>query len=94
MKYRLGNSIKMFDKGKTIELECPNCKKEVEFSMFSNRDTKLTSNFPLIKTENVYLLVCPRCSSCYTVDNAKGKTFEKGEKLAIGNFDLKELKEY
>lgn len=94
MKYRLGNSIKMFEKGNTVEMECPNCKKEVEFSVFSNRDTKLTNEFPLVKSQNVYLLVCPNCFKSYTVDSLKGKSFEKGEPLSIGYYDLKELKEY
>lgn len=94
MAYRLGTSLRIKEKGETVELQCPNCNKKVNFSVFSNMDTRLIPEFPLINSERVYFLVCPKCASIYTVDETKGNNFSNGEKLAIGNFDLKTLKEF
>lgn len=94
MEYRFGNSLKVNEQGQTEELTCPKCNNKVKFSVFSNSEGRLDSNFPFYKTGNVYILVCPECSSVFTVDEAKGKTFKKGEKLAIGNFDLKEPEKF
>lgn len=94
MEYRLGTSIRIKDKGETVELECPCCKNTVKFGVFSNMDTRLIPEFPLLDSNCVYFLVCPKCASVYTVDESKGESFRKGEKLAIGNFDLKKLKEF
>lgn len=94
MEYRLGTSIKVKEKGETENLECPCCKSNVKFSVFSNMDTRLIPNFPLIDSTCIYFLVCPNCASIYTVDETKGDEFTKGEKLSIGNFDLKSLKEF
>lgn len=94
MEYRLGTSLKVKAKGETAELECPCCKNKVEFGVFSNMDTRLIPEFPLINSTCIYFLVCPKCASIYTVDEAKGDEFSKGEKLSIGNFDLKPLKEF
>lgn len=94
MDYRLGKSLRITERGQTTELECPKCKKKVVFSVFTNNDTKLVSSLPFIKNEDIYFLVCPECAGVFGVDTAKGKNFKKGEKLAIGNYDLKELKEF
>lgn len=94
MEYRLGTSLRIKEKGETVELQCPHCNKKVKFGVFSNMDTHLISEFPLIDSTRIYFLVCPKCASIYTVDENKGDEFTKGEKLAIGNFDLKTLKEF
>ena len=94
MEYRLGTSIRIKDKGETATLECPCCKNKVKFGVFSNMDTRLIPDFPLIDSTCVYFLICPKCASIYTVDESKGDEFTKGEKLSIGNFDLKSLKEF
>ena len=94
MEYRFGNSKKIKEQGFTDELICPNCGKKVEMSVFSNFEGRLDASFPFIKTGNVFILVCPECTSIYTVDEDKGKLFNKGEKLAIGVFDLKEPEKY
>ena len=94
MEYRLGTGLKIKDKGETVSLVCPKCKKAVNFHMFSNIENRLDAKFPFIKSSNVYFLICPNCASVYTVDEVKGKNFDKGEKLSIGNFDLKTLKEF
>ena len=83
MEYRLGTGLKIKDKGETVN-----------FHMFSNIENRLDAKFPFIKSSNVYFLICPNCASVYTVDEVKGKNFDKGEKLSIGNFDLKTLKEF
>ena len=94
MEYRFGNSLKVKEQGLTSALSCPVCNKEVEMSVFSNADGRLDSNFPFYKSKNVYILVCPECSSVFTVDEEKGRVFKKGEKLAIGNYDLKEPEKF
>ena len=94
MEYRLGNSKKIHSQGETAPLVCPHCQNSVNMAVFTNSDSRLIAELPLIKTGKVYFLVCPSCSSVFGVDEAKGKTFKKGEKLAIGNFDLKELQEF
>lgn len=94
MEYRLGTSLRIKEKGETVELQCPHCNKKVKFGVFSNMDTRLISEFPLIDSTRIYFLVCPKCASIYTVDENKGDEFTKGEKLAIGNFDLKTLKKF
>ena len=94
MEYRLGTRLRIKEKGETVELQCPHCNKKVKFGVFSNMDTHLIPEFPLIDSTRIYFLVCPKCASIYTVDENKGDEFTKGEKLAIGNFDLKTLKEF
>jgi len=94
MEYRFGNSKKVKELGLTCDLTCPKCTKKVNFSVFSNSESRLNADFPFVKSGNVYILVCPECSSVFTVDENKAKTFKKGEKLAIGNFDLKEPKAF
>ncbi len=94
MEYRLGTGKKIKSKGDTLPLVCPECGKKVSFGVFSNIENRLDSSFPFINTQNVYFLICPECASVYTVDESKGKVFEKGEKLAIGNFDFKQLKKF
>lgn len=94
MDYRLGKSLRIIERGQTVELECPKCKKKVLFSVFTNNDTKLTASLPFITNEDVYFLVCPECAGVFGVDSVKGKNFKNGKKLAIGNFDLNELKEF
>ncbi len=94
MDYRLGKSLRIIERGETLKLECPKCNKKVAFSVFTNADAKLISSLPFISCEDVYFLVCPECAGVFGVENSKGRTFNKGEKLAIGNFDLKELKEF
>ena len=94
MEYRFGNSLKVFEVGQSEKLTCPNCNKKVSFGIFSNNETRLDANFPFFKSGDVFILVCPECSSVFTVDEEKAKLFKKGEKLAIGNFDLKEPKKF
>lgn len=94
MEYRLGNSLKVKDRGRTRKIECPNCKAKTEFSLFTNMDTRLTAKYPLLDVKTVYFLVCPKCASVFTVDEAKGDSFKKGETFAIGNYDLKPLEAF
>lgn len=93
MEYRLGNSKYIKSGGDTVFIECPHCKKKVKFGVFYNYERRLSAeNF--IDCNNVYFLVCPECSSVFTVDESRGDSFRKGEKLSIGNFDLKNLKKF
>lgn len=94
MEYRLGNSKKIKEHGETTEIECPKCKSRVKFSVYTNFEARLTAELPLVKTGNVYFLVCSKCAAVFGVDADKGKTFEKGQPLAILTGDLKELKEF
>ena len=94
MKYKFGNSKKVIEIGSTNALTCPECGKKVELSIFSNFEGRLKADFPFLDTGNVYILVCPECASIFTVDEEKGKLFKKGEKLAIGDFDLKAPTKY
>lgn len=94
MEYRLGNSLKIKNEGETARLVCPECNKEGSFGVFTNADFRLSADFPLFTHKNVYFLICPNCASVYTVEEALGKSFKGGEKLAIGNFDLKKLNEF
>ena len=57
-------------------------------------NTSLIPSLPLVKLENVYFLVCPECASVYGIDSSKGKALKNGEQLAVGNYDLKELKSF
>ena len=94
MEYRFGNSKKVDSQGETLPLTCPKCGKKGEFGVFSNSETRLKSTLPFVKKGNVYVLICPNCAGVFTVDAAKGKTFKKGEKLSIGNFDFKEPEKF
>lgn len=94
MEYRLGNSKRVHQRGETVELVCPNCHNKVNFGVFSNFERRLAVKPTLLDTQTVYFLVCPECASVYTVEEARGKAFQKGEKLSIGNFDLKSLKKF
>lgn len=94
MEYRLGTSLRIKENGETVQLECPHCKEKVNFSIFSNMETRLIPEFPLIGSTRIYFLICPKCASIFTVDETKGDECAKGERLAIGNFDLKTLKEF
>lgn len=94
MEYRIGKSLKINEQGQTVELVCPSCNKKVNFSVFSNRNPELIAKMPFISNENIFFLICPECAAVFGVDNNKAKVFSKGEKLAIGNYDLKELKAF
>ncbi len=94
MEYRLGNSKIIKSRGETLKLTCPKCSKEVEFGVFSNFERRFAPKITLFDCNTVYFLVCPNCASIFTVDEAKGDSFKKGQKLSIGNFDLKTLKEF
>ena len=67
---------------------------KVNFGVFSNFERHLAVKATLLDCKTVYFLVCPECASVFTVEEARGKAFQKGEKLSIGNFDLKPLKEF
>ena len=94
MEYRLGNSLRIKDRGKTRKIECPSCKTKTEFGIFTNMDTRLTAKYPLLDVKTVYFLICPKCAGVFTVDEAKGDSFMKGESCAIGNYDLKPLEAF
>lgn len=94
MEYRLGNSLRIKDRGETEEIDCPCCGGRVKFKVFRNMDIRLVSEYPLIDAKGVYFLVCPKCASVYTVDEDQGDLLAKGEKRAVGSFDLKKLKEF
>lgn len=94
MEYRLGNNKKIKAYGETQELTCPKCQNDVKLSVFSNNDTRLTSELPLFKSEDIYFLVCPKCNAIYNVDNSNGKAFKKGTEFSIMQGDLKELKAF
>lgn len=94
MKYRLGNSDKIYSHGETSELVCPKCNCKAKFSVFTNFEVRLIAKLPLLKTGNVYFAVCPNCSSVFGIDSDNGKTFKKGEPLAVGNFDLHQLEKF
>mgnify|MGYP006883506265 CR=1 FL=1 len=83
MEYRLGNSKWVHQRGETVELVCPNCHNKVNFGVFSNLERRLAVNPTLLDTQTVYFLVCLECASVYTVEEARGKAFQKGEKLSI-----------
>lgn len=93
MEYRLGNSKYIKSGGDTEILECPKCKEKVRFGVFMNYERRLSVE-NMIDCNNVYFLVCPKCTSFFTVDESKGDNFRKGENLSIGNFDLKDLKKF
>jgi transcription elongation factor Elf1 len=94
MEYKLGNSKNIYSHGQTTEITCPHCKEKVEFSVFTNFETRAIAKLPLIKTNNIYFLVCPNCAKVYTVDEAQGKAFRKDSKFAILTGDLKELEKF
>ncbi len=94
MEYRLGNSMKIYQQGETIPIVCPKCQNNVKFSVFSNIETRLAVKFPPVEIGYVYFLICPECSSVFGINESIGDTFIKGEELAIGNYDLKELKKF
>lgn len=94
MEYRIGTGLKIKNSGETISLTCPKCDCKVNFQVFSNKYSRLDSSFPFVNKGNVYFLVCPKCASVYTVDKAKGKSFDNGAKTSILDLDLKTLKEF
>ena len=94
MEYRLGNFRKIKSSGETVELTCPKCNKKVNMSLYSNGEIKLKAELPFVSTGSVYFLICPSCAGIFGVDESRAKTFDKGDKLAIGNFDLKELDKF
>ncbi|MCH5321445.1 MAG: hypothetical protein J1E36_06750 [Eubacterium sp.] len=94
MEYRLGNSLRVKSRGDTVELTCPNCNKNVQFGVFSNFERRFAPKITLLDCKTVYFLVCPKCASIYTVDEKKGDSFKKGEKVSIESIDLKTLQEF
>lgn len=93
MEYRLGNSIRIKSKGETIKLKCPHCEKEVQFGVFSNIERRLDAE-KFLDVKTVYFLICPNCTSVYTVDEVTGDEFTKGRQDAIDTWDFKDLKEF
>lgn len=94
MEYRLGTALKIKDSGETLSLTCPKCGNNVEFRVFSNAETRLDASFPFINLGKVYFLICPKCAGIFTVEQSKGKSFDKGVKTSILDLDLKTLKEF
>lgn len=94
MEYRLGNYKTIKFVGETVDIECPKCKSTVNMQIYSNGEFKLTGKLPFFDAGKVYFLVCPHCSALYGIDEQKGRNFSNGEKLAVGNYDLKELNEF
>ncbi len=94
MDYKLGNNKKIKDIGKTNNIECPKCGKKVHFSVFSNANIDVVPSLPIIKSSNVYFLVCPSCAEIFTVDEKIGDEFKNGKTLVIGNYDLKNLSKF
>lgn len=94
MEYRLGNSLRVKSRGETVELTCPNCNDKVSFGVFSNYERHIVPKLTLLDCNTVYFLICPKCASIFTVNEAKGDSFKAGQKLSIGNFDLKTLEEF
>lgn len=94
MEYRLGNSDRVKEKGETEPIECPNCKSKVSFKAFRNMNVRFIAEYPLLNAEGIYFLVCPKCASIYTIDEDQGDLLAKGQKYAIGPYDLKKLKEF
>ena len=94
MEYRRGNAIKIKDSGETLSLTCPKCGEKVSFRMFSNAEKRLEASFPFVNSGKVYFLICPKCAGIFTVEQSKGKSFDKGIKTSILDLDLKTLKEF
>lgn len=94
MDYKLGNSKYIKALGETQEICCPKCKNNVKLSVFSNFEARAIPKLPLVKTGNIYFLVCPSCSAIYGVDSNNAKAFKNGTEYAILQGDLKELEEY
>lgn len=94
MDYRLGNNKKIKTVGETEMLTCPKCENAVVMSVYSNGEMRLSPEFPIVSSGTVYFLVCPSCGAVFGVDEDKGNNFKKGEKLSIGNYDLKELEAF
>lgn len=94
MEYRLGNSMKIKDRGETLETICPNCKKVVKFGVFSNFERRIVPKITLFDCNTVFFLICPECAGIFTVDESKGEDFRKGNKFAITDTDLKPLEEF
>lgn len=94
MEYKLGNSKKLKEAGKTTNMICPKCNNSVEFAVFTNLDTSIIPKLPLIKLENKYLLVCPNCASMFTVDAKTAKNANQKQPLSLNPEDLKELEIY
>ncbi len=94
MEYRLGNSLRVKDKGETDAIACPSCQNKVSFRVFRNMDVRLTAQYPLLKATGVYFLVCPKCAEIFTIDEDQGDLLVKGQKYAVGPFDLKRLNRF
>lgn len=94
MEYRLGNSIRVKDKGETQAMECPSCKSTVRFKVFRNMDVRFIAKYPLLEAQGVYFLICPKCAGIFTVDEDQGDLLAKGQKYAVGPYDLKKLKKF
>lgn len=94
MEYRLGNAKKVKEKGETIEITCPNCKKLVKFGVFSNFERRLAVKKIPFDCQTIYFLVCPECASIYGVDEEIGEAFSKGSQLVILDNTLKPLKSF
>ena len=94
MEYRLGTAKKIKEIGQTEPLSCPKCQETVMLPVFTNGKTDFVAEFPIVKSGKVYFTVCPRCCAAFGIATRAGKTFSKGEPLAIGNFDFIDLKEF
>ena len=94
MEYRLGTSKTIKEIGTTEPLVCPHCGEKAALPVYVNGKTEFVPEFPVIKPGKVYFTVCPHCAAVLEIETRSGQTFAKGEPLAIGNFDFKELKDF
>ncbi len=94
MEYQLGTAKKIKELGVTEPLTCPQCSHIAAMPVYSNGKTDFVPEFPIIQSSKVYFTVCPHCAAVFEIETRAGKTFAKGEPLAIGNFDLKPPQEF
>lgn len=93
MEYRLGNANKIKEKGELPKpIKCPNCNKTVKFSVYSNGETRLDAE-TIIKSGNVYFMICPECLSVFTMDESLGKSLKKKDTV-VWDSDLLKLQEF
>ena len=70
---------------------CKNCNESSEAKLIKTYSFFHFFFLPLFKWNEKYYVICNGCNSIFNIDKEKGKAIERGEKLEISYWDLKEV---
>ncbi len=90
MAIKTGEKLITKNHGKSNLVVCPDCGKEVNFSLFENIDLSSVALF--LKKKSGCFAVCPQCAGVFGVNENFIHEKERGTACAMTQSDLEKLK--